>query len=76
MEPRGEQANTRSDRLWTDYRVAFRDWALQVDRLRGLPSIAVECSVVKEAERRVEAAEVVYRDRRNRLTDDMNHPCE
>ena len=71
-----EQTDMRSRRLWADYRVAFRDWAMEVDRLRGLPAGAAGCSVVKEAEGRVDAAEVLYRDSRNRLTDDMNHACE
>jgi hypothetical protein len=71
-----EEPNTHSERLRADYRVAFRDWALQVGRLRALTTSADECFVVKEAEGRVEAAEVVYRDSRNRLTDDMNQPGE
>jgi len=71
--PAVEDVDERSERLWADYRAAFRNWALELDRLQGLPTAATEC-FVKEAKQRVEAAEVVYRDRRNRLTDDMNHP--
>jgi hypothetical protein len=76
MNPGVEKTKAHSEHLRADYRVAFRDWALQVDRLRDLPAFGVEGSVANEAKRRVKAAEVVYRDSRNRLTDNMNRPCD
>lgn len=63
---------TNSERLRADYRGAFKDWALQVNRLQGLALAAGAGSDITEAERQVEVAEAVYRDSRNRLTDDMN----
>jgi hypothetical protein len=75
VHPVVEQVDQRSERLWADYRAAFRNWALELDRLQGLPTAATEC-FVKEAKDRVEAAEGVYRCSRNLLTDDMNHPGE
>jgi hypothetical protein len=60
-----------SSRLWRDYRAAFKDWALQVKRLRCLITCPATGVVVKEAEDQVKAAELLYRDTRNRLTDDI-----
>jgi hypothetical protein len=58
-------------RLWRDYRAAFKDWALQVKRLKCLIASPATGVVVKEAEDQVKAAELLYRDTRNRLTDDI-----
>jgi hypothetical protein len=60
-----------SSRLWRDYRTAFKDWALQVKRLKCLIASPGTGVVVKEAEEQVKAAELLYRDTRNRLTDDI-----
>jgi len=74
VNPSAEEETAHSQRLRADYRSAFRDWALQVDRLRGISDSTVERSVVKEAEERVKAAEAIYRNSRNQLTAHMNHP--
>jgi len=71
MDP-GAESHTDSERLRADYRGAFKDWALQVSRLRGLIPSDVNGLAVKDAEDRVEAAELVYRNSRNRLADDMD----
>jgi len=65
-----------SSRLWTDYRAAFKDWASQVKRLKWLTTSAANRVVVKEAEDQVKTAELVYRDTRNRLSDEINHHDE
>ena len=62
--------------LWKDYRAAFKGWALQVKRLKYLSSSSANGVVVKDAEDQVKAAELLYRDTRNRLTDDINHRDE
>jgi hypothetical protein len=62
-----------SSRLWRDYRAAFKDWALQVKRLKCLTTSTATRVVVKEAEDQVKAAELLYRDTRNRLTDNIKH---
>jgi hypothetical protein len=58
-----------SSRLWGDYRAAFKDWALQVKRLKSVNTSRATGVVVKEAEDQAKAAEHLYRDTRNRLTD-------
>ena len=64
-------STANSSRLWRDYRAAFKDWALQVERLKCIsPATGV---VVKEAQDQVKAAELLYRDTRDRLTDDIKH---
>ncbi|MBZ5674485.1 MAG: hypothetical protein LAP61_09590 [Acidobacteriia bacterium] len=59
--------NTRSEKLRKDYKGAFDEWARQTGRLQA----AGEGSDRTEARQRAEAAEVAYRDSRDRLTDDM-----
>jgi hypothetical protein len=59
--------NKHSEKLRKDYRGAFDEWALQMSRLQA----AVEGSDVKETQERAAAAEVAYRDSRDRLTEDM-----
>ena len=61
-----------SSRLWKDYRTAFKDWARQVTRLKCLVTSTAGGVDMKEAEHQAQAAELLYRDTRNRLTDDMN----
>jgi len=58
---------THSEKLRKDYKGAFDEWALQMSRLRA----ALEGSDTKEAQARAAAAEVAYRDSRDRLTEDM-----
>jgi hypothetical protein len=64
-------STANSSRLWRDYRAAFKDWALQVKRLKSVNTSSAAGVVVKEAEDQVNAAELLYRDTRNRLTDDI-----
>ncbi|HYV62143.1 MAG TPA: hypothetical protein VE958_05685 [Bryobacteraceae bacterium] len=65
------QENTHSERLRKDYKGAFEEWALQVSRLQAITGSAPDGGGVKEAEERAAAAEVIYRDSRDRMTDDM-----
>lgn len=58
----------QTERLRMDYQGAFDEWALQVSSLQTISSSA---SGMREAEARVAAAETVYRNTRDRLTDDM-----
>ena len=61
----------KAERLRAHYDDAFKDWSLQVNRLQGVIESSPEGSVVNEAEERVAAAEVAYRESRDRLTDEM-----
>jgi hypothetical protein len=63
------EGNTHSERLRQDYKGAFDEWALQVNRLQAIAGSASDG--VKEAEERTAAAEIAYRDSRDRLTADM-----
>jgi hypothetical protein len=63
-------------RLREAYRDAFGDWALQVRRLQAGTASPAGTFILKEAEDRVAAAEIAYRDTRDRLTDDMVDPSE
>jgi hypothetical protein len=75
------EGNTHSERLRRDYKGAFDEWALQVNRLQSITGWASEgmsgamsgaiSGAMKEAEERTAAAEIAYRDSRDRLTDDM-----
>jgi len=66
------EENTHSERLRKDYKGAFDEWALQIGRLQAIASDGgSDGSVVKEAKARAAAAEIAYRDSRDRLTDDM-----
>ncbi|MCU1337023.1 MAG: hypothetical protein JWO19_2604 [Bryobacterales bacterium] len=62
------EENTHSERLRKDYKGAFDEWALQISRLQAITSDSTD---MKEAEERAAAAEIAYRDSRDRLTDDM-----
>jgi len=63
------EGNTHSERLRQDYKGAFDTWALQVSRLQAIAGSPSQD--VKEAEDRTAAAEVAYRDSRDRLAVDM-----
>jgi hypothetical protein len=67
------EVNTRSERLRKDYKGAFDEWALQVSRLQAIAGPASEATSddMKEAEDLAAAAEIAYRDSRDRLMDDM-----
>lgn len=60
------------ERLRADYKGAFDEWALQVDRLHEIIGSAPGSFVISEAEERVAAAETTYRNTRDRLTDNMS----
>jgi hypothetical protein len=60
-----------TERLRADYQGAFDEWALQVSSLQAIASSASDGFVMKEAEARVAAAEIAYRDTRDRLIDDL-----
>jgi hypothetical protein len=61
------EEETHSEKLRKDYKGAFDEWALQVSRLQA----ASDGSATKEAQERAAAAEIAYRDSRDRLMDDM-----
>jgi hypothetical protein len=63
------EGNTHSERLRKDYKGAFDEWALQVNRLQAIAGSPSQD--LKEAEDRTAAAEIAYRNSRDRLTDDM-----
>ena len=69
MSSENSEVNTHSERLRKDYKGAFDEWALQVSRLQTIAGSTSENT--KEAEDRAAAAEIAYRDSRDRLTDDM-----
>lgn len=65
-----------SQRLWKDYRAAFKDWASEVKRLKRLIRSTTTGVVVQETEDQVKAAEVQYQDTRNRLADEIRRRDE
>ena len=66
-------AQTDSQRLRANYRDAFSEWALRVNQLHGVSTGADDPVTIDAAQHRVEAAEIVYRESRDRLTEEMNH---
>ena len=62
------EENAYSEKLREDYKGAFEEWALQVSRLQAAVATGTDA---KEAEDLAAAAEVAYRDSRDRMTDDM-----
>jgi len=80
--PSSTEENTRLKSLRADYKGAFDEWALQVSRLQDVTSASQasaaqasatqEGCAVKKAEARVTAAQVEYRDTRDRLIDGMS----
>ena len=71
VNPPAGKPDPYSDRLRADYRAAFKNWVLQVDRLRILPISNVESSAMKAAVAQADAAELLYRASRDRLTESM-----
>jgi len=65
--------NAHSERLRKDYKGAFEEWALEVSRLQAItgPNSSSNSGELHEAKKRATAAEIAYRDSRDRLTDDM-----
>jgi hypothetical protein len=66
--------NAHSEQLRKDYKGAFEDWALEVSRLQAIAdsgSNDLHEGDLHEAKQRAMAAEIAYRDSRDRLTDDM-----
>jgi hypothetical protein len=65
--------NANSEQLRRDYKGAFEEWALEVSRLQAItdPDSRSGSGDLDEAKKRAEAAEIAYRDSRDRLTDDM-----
>ena len=57
--------------LWTFYCAAFGEWASHFRRLNSIREAAAETSMLEEASRRALAAETSYREKRNRLVDEM-----
>ena len=73
-----DKENAHSESLRKDYKGAFDEWALQVNRLQAIADSPegsiIDGVVMKAAEDRAAAAEIAYRDSRDRLTDDMGGP--
>jgi hypothetical protein len=61
----------RVERLRADYKGAFDEWALQVSHLRKVKQSVPDSLGEKEAEERAEAAQIAYRDSRDRLAEDL-----
>jgi hypothetical protein len=59
------------DHLRADYEDAFDMWAQQLRRLQAIIGSSSNSVLVKEAERRVVAAERAYRRSRDRLTEGL-----
>jgi hypothetical protein len=57
--------------LRAHYKEAFEDWALQVNHLQAAIESEPGEAVLIAAEERAAAAEIVYRDSRDRLTEEM-----
>ena len=63
------EEDMHSERLRKDYKGAFDEWALQMSRLQAIDGSSSDG--MKEAQERATAAEIAYRDSRDRLTDNM-----
>ena len=59
------------ERLRADYKGAFDEWALQVSRRHKVSETTPDSLIMKEAEERVEVAQIAYRETRNRLAEKM-----
>jgi hypothetical protein len=55
-----------------NYRNAFGEWVLQVNRMEEVRAATADDGTVKAAEERVDVAEVAYRVSRNRLAEEMD----
>ena len=64
-------SSSKTDCLRADYKEAFEDWALQVNHLRAAIESEPGEAVLIAAEERAAAAEIAYRDSRDRLTEEM-----
>src|SRR5437868_2238294 len=67
MSSRTTEDDLRLDHLRGDYKGAFDNWAQEVNRLRTIDEACPDSPTRKEAEDRVEAAEVEYRQTRDLL---------
>ena len=68
---RTTEENAHFEHLRADYKGAFAEWASQVSRLQAITGSPSGSFIMKEAEASVAAAEIAYRNTRDRLTDDM-----
>ena len=64
-------SSSKTDCLRAHYKEAFEDWALQVNRLHTAIESDPGEAVLISAEERAAAAEIAYRDSRDRLTEEM-----
>jgi hypothetical protein len=76
VDPSAVEQTSNSQRLRTDYRAAFRVWATRVSRVRDLIASAADRLDVKKANEQAISAELLYRDSRNRLMNDLNRRDE
>jgi hypothetical protein len=74
--PTSDDEKLRLESLRADYKGAFHEWALQVSRLQDAAGASPEACAVQAAEARVSAAQVDYRDSRDRLIDEMSGKTE
>ena len=65
--------NAHSEQLRRDYHGTFEEWAFEVGRLQAMkgPDSGSGPGDLHEAQQRAAAAEIAYRDSRDRLTDNM-----
>jgi hypothetical protein len=71
VSSRTTDQDPNNERLREDYRGAFNEWALQVSRLQQTEATSPDGVIDHAAEGRVAAAEIAYRQTRDRLTDGM-----
>ena len=71
VSSRTTDQDPNNQRLREEYRGAFNEWALQVSRLRQTEGNSPDRVIDEAAAGRAAAAEIAYRQTRDRLTDGM-----
>jgi hypothetical protein len=71
VSSRTTDQDPKNQRLREEYRGAFNEWALQVSRLQRTEGTSPDRVIDEAAEGRAAAAELAYRQTRDRLTDGM-----
>ena len=71
VRSRTTDQDPNNERLREEYRGAFNEWALQVSRLQQTEGNSPDRVIDDAAEGRAAAAEIAYRQTRDRLTDGM-----
>jgi hypothetical protein len=71
VSSRTTDQDPNNERLREEYRGAFNEWALQVSRLQTTEGTSPDQLIDEAAQGRAAAAEIAYRQTRDRLTDEM-----